>query len=817
MKGNKKVRIGVIAVSIAAVTTVTAVFAAIYDVQKLNDNPWDHTLLVSDDNSTVKAEGGSISVNGDVRSNGSVLLDGDKITVSGYAAANKTVISNSDNVSFGSKYDNAKKITVPDVWNNVYTIAQNIETDNNESWSFIDNSLTLDGSVISENSLNIDVSADNLPVSETTKDKTGKVGAFGAGFFTKAYENKAKWEKIFPILFQNSEFETDSVLELGNNSNFIPVQEQVVSNSWQDYEQLPGSVISDNFSETRLKEYISILKQDNPVFSACTSDFVKIQANASINPEEAENAKKLVIEGGHITLDGDYENLEEIKLDNWGGAQLIGNFPKLKYIYRTGNSDMNLAGDFPSLECVYTIGGQLLLGSGENGFNADNLTVIDEYGPIVVYTAKDVNLTNSRFVTTQMILMRGAGADKDASRFNAENTLMAATNGVMFEDINDNNTTRYEKLPVFYSTYPMSVINCNFKLLQGTFINNQKAIIMANANIDIFRGFMFSPEGVDEYRNSSAVGFYVNTYAYNISPNINSLNKQPNGTEEIGRISDFEYSDFPKELVSCIGDAESFLSGLENKDNDFVLGEMNGKPGELLIGRYILADKDIVVSADTLKNKENALSVIASESGDITINVKNEMDVQTIVYAPNGKVTLNVGTGKLHGRIFAKEIEIVSDSFEISGGTEDISYLGFVYIEDSDSESTSDDTSLTDSESDSSKTDSSSVNSEDSSGNSNSDSNSTSKDDFSGSDTSSSDLSSSNSSTSDSSDNSESSSSDDDSSSSGSDKFKEPKYEYDKLNRLIKVTYDEENYVEYMYDANGNITQIVTVIDGEEK
>lgn len=528
---------------------------------------------------------------------------------------------------------------------------------------------------------------------------------------------------------------------------------------------------------------------------------------------QAEKARKLVIEGGHITLNGDYENLEEIKLDNWGGVQLIGNFPKLKYIYRTGNSDMNLAGDFPALECVYTMGGQILLGTGDVGFNADNLTVIDEYGPIVVYTAKDVNLTSSRLVTTQMILMRGAGADKIASRFNVENTLMAAINGVMFEDMNDNNTTRYGDLPVFYSTYPMSIINCNFKLLQGTFINSQKAIIMANANIGVFRGFMFSPEGVDEYRNSSAVGFYVNTYAYNISPNINSLNKQPNGTEEIGRISDFEYSDFPKELVSCIGDAENFLSGLENQDNDFVLGEMNGKPGELLIGRYILADEDIVISADTLKNRKNAFSVIASESGNITLNVKNEMDAQTIIYAPNGKVTLNVSTGTLHGRIFAKNIEIVSDSFEITGGTEDISYLGFVYIKDSDSESTSDDTSLTDSKTDSSKTDCSSVDSEDSSVNSDLDDNSTSQGASSGYDTSSSDSSSGNSSSLELS----GSSSGDDSSLSGSDKFNEPQYEYDRLNRLIKVTYDEENYVEYMYDANGNITQIVTVIDGEEK
>ena len=219
MKANKKLRIGVIAVSIAAVTAVTVVTAAIYDVRRLNDNPWEHTLLAADDNGHINAQGGSLSIDGDVRSNGNVSLNDDKITVSGYVAANKTIISNSDAVYFGSKYDNSEKITVPNVWNNVYTIAQSIEADNNESKSFTDNFLTLDGAVISGDSLNINVSADNAPISETTKDKTGKVGAFGAGFFTKVYENKAKWEEIFPILFQNSEFETDSVLELGNNSN----------------------------------------------------------------------------------------------------------------------------------------------------------------------------------------------------------------------------------------------------------------------------------------------------------------------------------------------------------------------------------------------------------------------------------------------------------------------------------------------------------------------------------------------------------------------------------------------------------------------
>lgn len=36
------------------------------------------------------------------------------------------------------------------------------------------------------------------------------------------------------------------------------------------------------------------------------------------------------------------------------------------------------------------------------------------------------------------------------------------------------------------------------------------------------------------------------------------------------------------------------------------------------------------------------------------------------------------------------------------------------------------------------------------------------------------------------------------------------RYQYDNLGRLIKVTYEDESYVEYEYDANGNITNVIT-------
>lgn len=47
-------------------------------------------------------------------------------------------------------------------------------------------------------------------------------------------------------------------------------------------------------------------------------------------------------------------------------------------------------------------------------------------------------------------------------------------------------------------------------------------------------------------------------------------------------------------------------------------------------------------------------------------------------------------------------------------------------------------------------------------------------------------------------------------------KYSTPKYFYDKLGRVIKVEYDENNYIEYTYDANGNIKNTVFVKDGEK-
>ena len=780
----------------------------------VDDNPWDHALLAGKAGGSITAESNKITVNGNLRSNGSISIESDTVAVNGYAAA---VSSVNAEISEDNIYENIDSIAFPNVYDNVYEIAGEYFVSGNDAVSYSSDNLALAAMADSSEQLNINVSAGISPASDPESSTDGKIGAFGASFFAKTYSDPEKWNKIFPVLYKTENSETDSLVELGQNSSFIPLREQGVNGTWTDYDELPGAAISNNFSETKLTEYITSLKTDNPVTSICSEGSVTIQANNTVDPESAADAKKIIVEGGHFSLNGNYDSLEEIRFNSWGGSQLIGSYPNLKYIYKTSGSDLNLVGDFPSLECVYMLGGQLLLGSGDQGFNANGVKIINDYGPIVVYTAKDVNLTNSELATTQMILMRGAGADKTGSAFNSENTIMAAKYGIMFEDMNDSNVRRYNRLPVYYSVYPMSVINCNFRLLQGAFINNNNAIIMANANIDKFRGFMFSPEGIDEYRNSSAVGFYVNTYAYNISPNINNLNKQPNGSEEIGRISSIEYSAFPRELIDKISDSTEFLADLSDSDNEFEIGESDKKPGELSVGRYIFADGNISISADTLVDQDDSFTVIASKNGNITINVTDSADITSIIYAPNGKITITGGAYNIKGRIFASDIEIDADAFEITAGNEDISDLGFTYDKNTDNSSDNDSSDSSDScnddtSEDSSKTDSENDHNDDDS------SDSESKNDESSDDSSSTGVDDDSScSTSDDSGDDLSSNTDDNSSSDHSHRegFTEPEYEYDLLNRLVKVTYDENNYIEYTYDANGNITKIITVKDGE--
>ena len=913
-KFKKKKILTAIGVLFAVLICVFATVTIKKAVDSYNSETWNHAVFVGKHGGHITANSKSFTAYGDLHSNGSIEISSDSIKIDGDAYA---VSSVSANISSEKIHENAKSVKFPNIFDRLYDGAAEYAVSANKSEKFSANSLVLDEMLDSSQSLDINVGADIRNGTEADAGIDVKIGAFGASFFAKTGTDPDKWSKALPILYKNENTESASFSEQGKNSNFLPIAETKADSEWKDYAKLPRAVISECFTEEGLTEYISSLKSVYPADKICSQNSVTVQSNDTVNPDSAVNAHNLIVRGGNFSLDGDYVELEEIRFETYGGGQLIGCYPKLRYIYVNSQSDLNLAGDFPSLETVYTEDGQILLGTGNTGFKATGASFINENGTIAICTAKDISIRNCELVSGQKILFRGAGADKTGSVFDLENTLAAARYGILFEDMNDSNTRRFGKLPVFYSYYPMSFVNCNFRILQGAFINGSEAFVMANMNDDLFRGYLFAPRGIDEIRNTAPGSFNINTYGYNISPEVNETAGQTNGTEKIGRISSFEYAGFPRSLVDRISDSEKFLSGLSGKSG-LSIAETDKVPGELTLGRFIFADGDINISADSITSREDEVTVIASKNGNISIT-SDWADIAAVVYAPNGNITINGGTYSIKGRLFAQNAEINAEAFEIDAGEGDIPALSFTKnhsrknvpkhaskdkgdkneasseneaedsmnaaegntdskkdndtgnsVKDDSSDNTenvsrsdstiSSDNSYSDentntgsndnagaennnsreqgnagmiggNSSDSSKVSGGQGNSNESSADSSSEnnrSNNGTKDNLSTDSSSYSNESRDDSSSASSGKGGSSSANDsqsDDPSSHGAHEdtssidsddsgFREPKYEYDLLNRLIKVTYDKDNYIEYTYDANGNIIKIVTIKDG---
>lgn len=264
-----------------------------------------------------------------------------------------------------------------------------------------------------------------------------------------------------------------------------------------------------------------------------------------------------------------------------------------------------------------------------------------------------------------------------------------------------------------------------------------------------------------------------------------SLNKQPDGSEKIGRISSVEYADFPVELLSKVGNAEKFLNDIHMSDVDSELGYMTETPGLLKINAGLLSNGDININAGKIENNNNTKSIIGSKNGNITINIAKEMNYHGIIYAPNGKVTIR-GEGTLYGRIFAREIEIVSDSFMFEGRNIDVESFGFTETEPVTTRpteavtTTAESTDVTTQQvpTTSTVTVISNITV-------------TSSYSETGITTTVTTVST-----------------------VPVDYNSNVKYEYDNLDRVVKAIYDEKNYITYEYDANGNITKVTVVEDG---
>lgn len=88
---------------------------------------------------------------------------------------------------------------------------------------------------------------------------------------------------------------------------------------------------------------------------------------------------------------------------------------------------------------------------------------------------------------------------------------------------------------------------------------------------------------------------------------------------------------------------------------------------------YIIADGDITYNVNNFISTGRV--VLYSRSGNIEINGTN-IDMNGIIYAPNGTVAFNSNIANINGRIFADKINFSGSIFNVSGSDSDWELLG---------------------------------------------------------------------------------------------------------------------------------------------
>lgn len=821
---KKKLQKPLVTAAAAVGTSALVVSAAVMAVKMIgapSTNPWDYTMYAFDTGEdALKSSAVLLKADGDVRSNGGADFGEGETEITGNLVAGGTVRTEKGTLRTGKLTENAAPIEANQVFSDVFRAAT-ADRDPLYRDSIRDFSLEIGQPVIGEDGLNIEIRRNNMPDPDIQAEPSYKSGAFGAVFMADVYNRPEEWKQVLPFLFENADMPAKDYAGLGAESAFLPVDGGSAAKDWKNADRLPENVFGNHLSADDFSRYLSEVKKDNPVFSICRSrsNPVRIEANydrTTVNPKKAADASQIVVTGGNFALDGNYENLEEIRFNNWGGAQLHGSYPNLKYIYMPTWSNLNLAGEFPSLECVYLNGGQILLGSGEEGFSAQNATILADNGSVILYTAKDIMLTDSRVLSLNNIVMRGEGAEGFGASFFAENTLFATKGAIAFEDMHDINQELYADLPVFYSERPVSVVNSDIALLQGCFLSRTGAMVLTESEIAALRGFWFAPDGIDSNALNSTAHTYINTYSYNLSPKVRTLNTQQSGVWKKGTVLSLQEAKLPVALAGSITDIEGFLTdsiSLRNADGEYEEvysykgAAANG--GILTLDSALIAENDLTVTADSLLGGNQKDSIILSRSGDITLDISNIIDWTGIIFAPEGKVTLN-GEGTLHGRIFAKEIEIISDGLTVAGSGFDLAARGFKKPEtvspETDPLPTDTEPVPTDTEPVPTDTEPVTTVTEPVTDPATEDSAVTTTDTTAAEIVTVTEAPVT-----------EAPQTADDPGTKTTPAYTKAKYEYDKLGRLTKVIYDEKNYIEYTYDANGNITEVKKTTNGITK
>jgi Flp pilus assembly protein TadG len=105
--------------------------------------------------------------------------------------------------------------------------------------------------------------------------------------------------------------------------------------------------------------------------------------------------------------------------------------------------------------------------------------------------------------------------------------------------------------------------------------------------------------------------------------------------------------------------------------NVYVDGDVTINSALVNITGAVMAEGDINVTAlgvGQYTSNDNQLALY-SKNGDITItSIAFGDNASSIIYAPNGKVTINSAVGDFHGAIIAKEVQFGSMAMTLTGG-----------------------------------------------------------------------------------------------------------------------------------------------------
>ena len=127
------------------------------------------------------------------------------------------------------------------------------------------------------------------------------------------------------------------------------------------------------------------------------------------------------------------------------------------------------------------------------------------------------------------------------------------------------------------------------------------------------------------------------------------------------------------------GDKSFDSNELRLDKNIYVDGNISFNATSFDSNGIITAHNSITYNVGSVTTGEDNRIFIESEQGDITINGGN-INLNAVLYAPNGKVTINANEFHLNGRIIADEVCINGTLIEINAGNHDYDMISELEI-----------------------------------------------------------------------------------------------------------------------------------------